>query len=78
LSIGASPVQDEPLSGSLGLGLSSTTSSSSLREEAAFYQAETSMFTRENQMLKRRIKELEGQLAEVEGGNMHKSHLGDI
>jgi hypothetical protein len=38
-----------------------------LRDEAAYYQAETQNLTRENQMLRHRIKELERQLAEAEG-----------
>jgi hypothetical protein len=37
----------------------------SIRDESAFYQAETSALTRENQMLRMRIRELEKQLAEV-------------
>jgi hypothetical protein len=40
---------------------------STLRDEASFYQAETQMLTRENQMLKHRIRELERQLAELTG-----------
>jgi hypothetical protein len=60
----------------LGLGLSQTTSSSSsLRDEANFYQAETSVYIRENQMLRRRIRELEGQLTDLDGGDFHRSHL---
>lgn len=41
--------------------------SSALRDESAFYQAETQMLTRENQMLKLRIRELERQISEMGG-----------
>lgn len=37
----------------------------SLRDESAFYQAETANLTRENQMLKMRIRELEKQITEL-------------
>lgn len=37
-----------------------------VREEGAFYQAETHMLQRENQMLKMRIRELERQITELD------------
>ena len=37
----------------------------SLRDESAFYQAETANLTRENQMLRMRIRELEKQISEL-------------
>ena len=37
----------------------------SLRDESAFYQAETSNLTRENQMLRMRIRDLEKQISEL-------------
>lgn len=39
--------------------------SNSLRDESAYYQAETASLTRENQMLRQRIRELERQVAEL-------------
>ncbi|KIW08865.1 uncharacterized protein PV09_00789 [Verruconis gallopava] len=39
--------------------------SSAVRDESAFYQAETQNLTRENQMLKLRIRELERQLSDL-------------
>lgn len=41
-------------------------STGGLREEGAFYQAETHMLQRENQMLKMRIRELEKQIADLD------------
>jgi hypothetical protein len=49
-------------------------STSSLRDESAFYQAETQSLTRENQMLKSRIRELERQLGESGGQGAAGSH----
>jgi len=46
---------------------SSAVSTTSLRDESAFYQAETQSLTRENQMLKLRIRELERQIHEQSG-----------
>ncbi|KAF2667162.1 hypothetical protein BT63DRAFT_427566 [Microthyrium microscopicum] len=55
-------------------------SSNSLRDESAFYQAETQNLTRENQMLKMRIRELERQVTGPESPGAehapaHQSHL---
>lgn len=47
---------------------SSGPSTSNLKDESAFYQAETQSMTRENQMLKSRIRELERQLHEASTG----------
>jgi hypothetical protein len=58
---------DDPASGSL------SSVSSALRDESAFYQAETQTLTRENQMLKVRIRELERQLSEL-GGQSAGTH----
>ncbi|KAF2154366.1 hypothetical protein K461DRAFT_128316 [Myriangium duriaei CBS 260.36] len=44
-------------------------STGGLREEGAFYHAETQMLQRENQMLKHRIRELERQVADLDKNN---------
>ncbi|KAK4152781.1 hypothetical protein C8A00DRAFT_44210 [Chaetomidium leptoderma] len=53
-----------------------------IRDESAFYQAESQTLVRENQMLRHRIRELERQLSEVQGTGAplthepsHSSHL---
>ncbi|KAI2611959.1 FAD dependent oxidoreductase [Hypoxylon sp. NC1633] len=54
---------------------------SGVRDESAYYQAETQSLVRENQMLRHRIRELERQLGEAQGNNSltrepsHHSHL---
>lgn len=52
---------------------------SSIRDETAYYQAETANLTRENQMLRLRIRELEKQVADLNGvpsnGTLTQSNL---
>lgn len=54
---------------------------SGVRDESAYYQAETQSLVRENQMLRHRIRELERQLSEAHAGASlsreptHHSHL---
>ena len=54
--------------------------SNSLRDESAYYQAETASLTRENQMLRQRIKELEKQVADMAepSGMANGSRTGSI
>jgi hypothetical protein len=59
---------EESASGSL------SSVSSALRDESAFYQAETQTLTRENQMLKLRIRELERQISDMGGAVAAATH----
>ena len=54
--------------------------SNSLRDESAYYQAETASLTRENQMLRQRIRELEKQVVDMTepSGVVNGSRTGSI
>lgn len=68
-SPGLRPLPGQDTSGSTGDYFTSSpvnsTRRNSIRDETAFYQAETASLTRENQMLRHRIRELEKQLGEL-------------